>query len=39
MMFSFVDNFWMMTVICVAVIPLLFLMKKAKPGRGRVSMH
>jgi MFS transporter, DHA2 family, multidrug resistance protein len=39
MMFSFVDNFWMMAVICLAVIPLLFLMKKAKPGRGRVSMH
>jgi MFS transporter, DHA2 family, multidrug resistance protein len=38
-MFSFVDNFWLMAMICVAVIPLLFLMKKAKPGGRRVPMH
>jgi len=39
MMYSFVDSFWMMAVLCVAVIPLLFLMKKAKPGKRRVPMH
>ncbi|MGA9884397.1 MAG: DHA2 family efflux MFS transporter permease subunit [Candidatus Acidiferrales bacterium] len=39
MMLSFVDNFWVMSVICLAVIPLLFLMK-ANKGRGRSApMH
>jgi MFS transporter, DHA2 family, multidrug resistance protein len=38
-MFAFVDNFWLMAMICVAVIPLLFLVKKAKPGGRRVPMH
>jgi MFS transporter, DHA2 family, multidrug resistance protein len=39
MMLSFVDNFWMMSVICLIVIPLLFLMKTAK-GRGpRAPIH
>jgi DHA2 family multidrug resistance protein len=39
MMYSFIDTFWMMAMICLAVIPLLFLMKKAKPGGRRVSLH
>lgn len=39
MMLSFVDNFWIMSVISLSVIPLLFLMKAAK-GRGRrAPMH
>lgn len=33
-MLSFVDNFWIMSMICLAVIPLLFLMKSSR-GRGR----
>ncbi len=38
-MLSFVDNFWVMSMICLAVIPLLFLMKASK-GRGRrAPMH
>ena len=39
MMLSFVDNFWLMAMICLAVIPLLFLMKKMRPGRAQVAVH
>jgi MFS transporter, DHA2 family, multidrug resistance protein len=39
MMLSFVDNFWLMAMICLCVIPLLFLMKKPKPRAVRVPMH
>jgi DHA2 family multidrug resistance protein len=39
MMLSFVDNFWVMSVISLAVIPLMFLMRSTK-GRGRSApMH
>jgi len=33
-MLSFVDNFWLMGVICLCVIPLMFLMKKIRPQKG-----
>jgi DHA2 family multidrug resistance protein len=39
MMYSFVDTFWFMAMICLAVVPLLFLMKKAKPGGRRAPVH
>jgi DHA2 family multidrug resistance protein len=39
MMLSFVDNYWVMSVICLAVIPLLFLMKASKGRSGRAPMH
>jgi DHA2 family multidrug resistance protein len=40
MMLSFVDNFRVMSVLCVAMIPLMFVMRKAKARRGeRVSAH
>jgi len=40
MMFSFVDNFRFMSLLCLAVIPLIFLMKKTRPGKGeRTSAH
>ncbi len=39
-MLSFVDNFWIMSVICVCVIPLMFLMKKKTSSQGgRVPVH
>jgi DHA2 family multidrug resistance protein len=40
-MLSFVDNFWLMGVICLAVIPLMFVMKKIRPQKGKdgVPMH
>ncbi|MGH9563086.1 MAG: MFS transporter, partial [Terracidiphilus sp.] len=39
MMLSFVDNFWVMSMICLAVIPLLFLMKASKARGRRAPMH
>jgi len=39
-MLSFVDNFWIMSVICVCVIPLMFLMKRKTSSQGgRVPVH
>jgi DHA2 family multidrug resistance protein len=40
MMLSFVDNFWIMSMICLGVIPLMFVMKKRKgPPASRVPVH
>jgi len=39
-MLSFVDNFWIMSVICISVVPLMFIMKKRKgPAGERVAVH
>ena len=40
MMLSFVDNFRVMSLLCLTVIPLTFIMKKTRPRKGeRVSAH
>jgi MFS transporter, DHA2 family, multidrug resistance protein len=40
MMLSFVDNFWFMSMVCLCVIPLMFIMKKRKgPPTGRAPIH
>jgi MFS transporter, DHA2 family, multidrug resistance protein len=39
MMLSFVDNYWLMSMICLIVIPLLFLMRTPKTRGPRVPMH
>jgi DHA2 family multidrug resistance protein len=39
MMLSFVDNFWLMAVICLCVIPLMFLMKKRRGPTTQISVH
>jgi hypothetical protein len=33
MMLAFVDNFWFLGVTFLLLIPLMFLMKKARPRR------
>ncbi len=38
-MLAFVDNFWLMAVFCLTLIPVMFLMKKAKPHQGPVAVH
>jgi MFS transporter, DHA2 family, multidrug resistance protein len=38
-MLSFVDNFWLMGMICLAVIPLMLVMKKIRPQKTRMPMH
>lgn len=39
MMLSFVDNFWLMAMICLCVIPLMFMMKKVKPHKASIAVH
>jgi DHA2 family multidrug resistance protein len=39
MMLSFVDNFRVMAILCVCVIPLLFLMRGMKPKGGGPPVH
>jgi DHA2 family multidrug resistance protein len=38
-MLAFVDNFWLMGIVCLLLIPVMFLMKRAKPHRGPVAAH
>ena len=38
-MLAFVDVFWLLGATCLAMIPLMFLMKKARPHSGPVSAH
>jgi len=38
-MMAFVDNFWLLGVIFLVMIPLLFLMKKALPPKGPLVVH
>jgi len=39
MMLSFIDDFRVMGYICLAMIPVMFILKKAKPGKSRVVAH
>jgi DHA2 family multidrug resistance protein len=36
---AFIDCFWLMGAIFLCIIPLMFLMKKAKPHTGPVAAH
>jgi len=36
---SFVDVFWLLAMTCLGMIPLMFLMKKMRPQKGRVPVH
>lgn len=31
---AFIDNFWMMGMIFLAMIPLMFFMRRTAPGKG-----
>jgi MFS transporter, DHA2 family, multidrug resistance protein len=37
-MLAYIDDFWLVGVLVVAMIPLIFLMKKVKPG-GPIAAH
>jgi DHA2 family multidrug resistance protein len=37
-MLAYIDNFWMLSVAVLAMIPFVFLMKKARPG-GPIAVH
>jgi DHA2 family multidrug resistance protein len=36
-MLAYIDNFWLLGVVSLAMIPLVFLMKKPPTGRGMVA--
>ena len=36
-MLTFVDNFWLLGVLILAMVPLTFLMKKAKPQKRTIQ--
>jgi DHA2 family multidrug resistance protein len=38
-MLAFVDNYWLLGIIFLAVIPLMFMMKKNRPQAGAVPVH
>jgi MFS transporter, DHA2 family, multidrug resistance protein len=38
-MLAFIDNAWMLATCFVAVIPLVFLLKKSLPQKGEVAIH
>jgi MFS transporter, DHA2 family, multidrug resistance protein len=37
-MLAYIDNFWLIGVIVLAMIPFVFMMKRAKPG-GPIAVH
>lgn len=38
-MLGYIDVFWLLAVTCLAMIPLMFLMKKMRPQKGRMPVH
>jgi DHA2 family multidrug resistance protein len=38
-MLAFIDNAWILATLFVAVIPLVFLLKKSLPHKGEVAVH
>jgi DHA2 family multidrug resistance protein len=36
---AYISVFWMLAIMCVAIAPLVFLMKKNDPGKGLVGAH
>jgi DHA2 family multidrug resistance protein len=38
-MLAFLDNFWLLSIFCLFMIPLVFLMKRNRPGPGGAAMH
>jgi DHA2 family multidrug resistance protein len=38
-MLAFVDMYWILGVVCLAMIPLMFIMKRSRPASGSVLSH
>ena len=34
---SYVDTFWIMAIICFAIIPVVFVAKRPEPGRASLA--
>ena len=37
-MLAYIDNFWLLGVAILVMVPLVFLMKRPKPG-GAIAVH
>ena len=37
-MLAYIDNFWLLGIVILCLIPTVFLMKKSKPGGG-IAVH
>jgi hypothetical protein len=37
-MLAYIDNFWLLAVVILCLIPCVFLIKKSKPG-GEIVVH
>jgi hypothetical protein len=37
-MLAYIDNFWILGILVAFMVPLVFLMKKVKPG-GPMAVH
>ena len=37
-MLAYIDCFWMLAVVILAMVPMVFLMKKSRPGGG-IAVH
>jgi len=38
-MLAYVDVFWLLGATCIAMIPLMFLMKRTRPHKGPIAAH
>jgi len=38
-LFAYVDTFRLLAFLCLLCVPIVFLLKKPKAGRGSVAMH
>jgi len=38
-MLAFIEVFWILGIVCLAMIPLMLLMKKSQPGRSPLMPH
>ena len=38
-LFAYVDTFRLLTLLCLACVPIVFLLRKSQPTRGSVAMH
>ena len=38
-MLAYIDNFWVLGVVILCMIPCVFLIKKAKPGGENIVAH
>ena len=38
-LFAYVDTFRLLALLCLFCVPVVFLLRKAKPSKGSVALH